>query len=369
MARPSEKKESRQVFLDVLRVAATMAVVMMHVISGVLNGGYDFTGYERRVRAFRALVDATSWSVPLFLMISGYLFLNPKKEITWKDAICKYCRRILLALLLFGVPFAFLESFLGTGHFEFWMIPQAFWNTAIGQSWAHLWYLYLILILYAVTPALKAVLELIPAKLTYLILLVLLVGTSVLPFLQALSGKAQIVALPSQGIYLFYYLCGYVYAIRRRRPDVGEASICLIGLVAVIGLGIMLRFEPGYNVDMAYGYPLTFAATLMLFDLGWALEHGKRERGKSGRKKTKKDSEAKKEGWIIRAALWLSPLCFGIYLIHPVFLNFFYKYKNLSIMNFRFFIGVPLFFLIAFVGSIIGSYVMRLIPPLRKYVL
>ena len=88
MAPVSDLKGSRQVFLDVLRVVATMAVVMMHTISGVLNGNDDFTGYERRVKAFRALVDATSVSVPLFLMISGYLFLDPKRDLSWKDAIC-----------------------------------------------------------------------------------------------------------------------------------------------------------------------------------------------------------------------------------------------------------------------------------------
>ena len=384
MANPKEKQGDREVFLDALRVMATMAVVMMHTISGVLNGGYDFTGYERRVKAFHALVDATSWSVPLFLMISGYLFLKPQKTITWKDAIFKYCRRIFLALLIFGVPFAFLEIFRYVGHFEWWMVPWTLGQVATGQGWAHMWYLYLILILYAVTPLIKMLLERIPAKATYAILIALVVGGSLLPFLQALLGAAKLIALPNQAIYVFYYLLGYVYSIRKKEPGRGEEIICLISFGVVIGLEMLLRFVPGYEIDMAYGYPLTLAAALLLFNAGWGLE--RRRVGRTLAKESKlggaeseteaestfgaeSASRAKKEGWITRAILWLSPLCFGIYLIHPVFLNFFYKYMKLSIMNFRFYVGVPLFFLIAYVGALIGTWILRKIPVFRKYVL
>ena len=354
MANPKEKQGDREVFLDALRVMATMAVVMMHTISGVLNGGYDFTGYERRVKAFHALVDATSWSVPLFLMISGYLFLKPQKTITWKDAIFKYCRRIFLALLIFGVPFAFLEIFRYVGHFEWWMVPWTLGQVATGQGWAHMWYLYLILILYAVTPLIKILLERIPVKATYAILIALAVGGSLLPFLQALLGAAKLIALPNQAIYVFYYLLGYVYSIRKKEPGRGEEIICLISFGVVIGLEMLLRFVPGYEIDMAYGYPLTLAAAILLFNAGWGLE---------------RRAKCNKEGWITHAILWLSPLCFGIYLIHPVFLNFFYKYMKLSIMNFRFYVGVPLFFLIAYVGALIGTWILRKIPVFRKYVL
>lgn len=385
MAPVSDLKGSRQVFLDVLRVFATMAVVMMHTISGVLNGNYDFTGYERRVKAFRALVDATSVSVPLFLMISGYLFLNPDKKISWKDAILKYCRRILLALLFFGVPFAFLEIFRYVGKFEWWMIPHSFWYTATGRSWAHLWYLYLILILYAGTPLLKWFLEKAPA-LICVVMAALALGVSLLPFCEVLMGASRIIGIPTQGIYLFYYLCGYLFAVRKKAPGRAEGVLCLVGSVVILALEMGSRFIEGYDVDMAYGYPLTLIATVLLFDAAWTFEwlkrreeasHAKGEgKGESGNEaksadegKGWNDVKTAKRGLALKLTLWLSPLCFGIYLIHPVFLNFFYKYKNVSIMNYRFYVGVPLFFGIAFVGSVIGTWVLRLIPPLRRYVL
>ena len=78
---------------------------------------------------------------------------------------------------------------------------------------------------------------------------------------------------------------------------------------------------------------------------------------------------AKQPKWYLCAVTFLSPLCFGIYLMHPVFLNLFYKFLKISIMDFRFYVGVPLFFLIAFLGATLATWILRKISVLRKYVL
>ncbi|MBR6478195.1 MAG: acyltransferase family protein [Lachnospiraceae bacterium] len=305
------------------------------------------------MRAFRALVDATAWSVPVFLMISGYLFLQTEKQITWKDAILKYCRRIALALVIFGIPFALLELVGTARSFSVYMIPKAVASVCMGRGWAHMWYLYLILILYAVTPLLKWFLGRVPMAVTYALLGFLALGAGVAPFFEVLFGSPYLIALPSAAIYLFYYLCGYAFAERKREPGRAEGWVSL-GLFAVMIAGQMASRMLGLAMEQAYGYLPTVISALLLFNAGWAFEG---------------TGAQKKHGKTLAICLWLSPLCFGIYLIHPVFLNLFYKFLHLSIMNFRFYVGVPLFFLIAFGGAVIGTWVMRLIPPLRKYVL
>ena len=98
----------RKQFLDVLRVLATCAVVLMHV----LTGATDVTDASI-VPEYRSLLlsvmDLVTWCVPIFLLISGYLFLNPERTLTYPVMIKKYCRRIALAILLFGVPYAASE--------------------------------------------------------------------------------------------------------------------------------------------------------------------------------------------------------------------------------------------------------------------
>ena len=70
----------RKQFLDVLRVLATCAVVLMHV----LTGATDVTDASI-VPEYRSLLlsvmDLVTWCVPIFLLISGYLFLNPERTL------------------------------------------------------------------------------------------------------------------------------------------------------------------------------------------------------------------------------------------------------------------------------------------------
>ncbi len=65
----------------------------------------------------------------------------------------------------------------------------------------------------------------------------------------------------------------------------------------------------------------------------------------------------------------LAPYCFGIYLMHPVFINFVYKFLNINeevvvpILNF---IG---FFLLFTLLSLVGTYILMKIPFMKKHVL
>ncbi|MBE5864064.1 MAG: acyltransferase [Lachnospiraceae bacterium] len=355
MGKPVKTGESWQVFLDVLRVAATLAVVLMHTVTGVRDGYFDLSDQKLVLSIFNALIDVTSWCVPIFLMISGYLFLNPERKITWEAAIFRFCRRIVLALAIFGIPYALLEIVGYLGYFEWFMLPMAVKHVLRGHSWSHMWYLYLILILYAVTPLMKWLLEKLPRAWVLGVMAALALGVGVIPFIEALLGVKDGFALPLDGIYPFYYLCGYVFVTRKKEPRrwEGMLSAVLFGVVLLIQIGC--RFIEGYHVDMAYSYPLTILAAIFLFDFGWARE-------KSGKRKA--------EGSRLRKMIsQLCPLCFGIYLIHPVFLNFFYKFLKITILDFRFYVGILGFFFVTLVGSVTGTWLLRKIPFFKKYVL
>ena len=355
MEKPGKTGGGWQVFLDVLRVAATLAVVLMHTVTGVRDGYFDLGDQGLVLNIFNALIDVTSWCVPIFLMISGYLFLNPERKITWEAAIFRFCRRIVLALLIFGIPYALLEIVGYLGYFEWFMVPMAVKHVLRGHSWSHMWYLYLILILYAVTPLVKWLLEKLPRVAVLSVMAMLALGVGVIPFIETLLGVKDGFALPLDGIYPFYYLCGYVFVTRKKEPRrwEGMISAILFGVVLLIQIGC--RFIEGYHVDMAYGYPLTILAAIFLFDFGWTRE-------KSGKLKAERSR-------LLKMISWLCPLCFGIYLIHPVFLNFFYKFLKITIMDFRLFVGIVAFFLVTLAGSVAGTWLLRKIPFLRKYVL
>lgn len=256
----------RKQFLDVLRVLATCAVVLMHV----LTGATDVTDASI-VPEYRSLLlsvmDLVTWCVPIFLLISGYLFLNPERTLTYPVMIKKYCRRIALAILLFGVPYAASELVVTERTFRIRMIPEALKMTLMGHTWSHMWYLYLIFFLYLVTPLLKKVLRVLPVWGVAAVMAVIFLGSSVAPFLNKVLDVNSIPVLPDGGVYFLYYLCGYFFAVREVCVDKGRNVWLTAATVLALGM-ILSRTLVGFSIQMAYNYPFTVLLSVLLFAAG-----------------------------------------------------------------------------------------------------
>lgn len=359
----SEKK--REIVLDILRVAATCAVVLLHTVTGIMDTT-DMSSYPLEKRVFLVVLDLVCWCVPVFVLISGYLFLNPLREISLRQMLTKYCRRILLALFLFGVPYACLEMMALEKTLRPGMLFKGIFMVLRGESWSHLWYLYMILLLYFLTPAIRCLLKKLPLWAVYAVLLALLLGSSILPFAKKLLGLEWMWVLPDGGIYFFYYICGYLFAAWEKtssaeviaqkaygRQRTRRKQCLLVVVIGVLACGMALsRIFGNYTVQMAYNYPFTVVLALLLFGLGlnWQ-KNGKKEKRNTG-------------FWEKAGAL-----CFAVYLIHPVFLNIYYKFLHISPLDFRIWISLPLFFLAALLPAFLAAWILRKVPVLKKYVL
>ena len=394
----------RKQFLDVLRVLATCAVVLMHV----LTGATDVTDASI-VPEYRSLLlsvmDLVTWCVPIFLLISGYLFLNPERTLTYPVMIKKYCRRIALAILLFGVPYAASELVVAERTFRIMMIPEALKMTLTGHTWSHMWYLYLILFLYLITPLLKKVLRVLPVWGVAAVMTVIFLGSSVAPFLNKVLDVNSIPVLPDGGVYFLYYLCGYLFAVREVRVDKGRNAggqmvesesgrragdntewdgetqnvesqawnVRLTAAVAVLTLGMILsRTLAGFSIQMAYNYPFTVLLAVLLFAAGW-------KGGRDGADSTAREKDrTHRIPWQEAGAL-----SFTVYLVHPVYVNLLYKFVKITPFTLLEQCGVQsvaaghallIFLLLAFWLLVLAlatatAWVLRKIPVLRKYVL
>lgn len=373
----------RKQFLDVLRVLATCAVVLMHV----LTGATDVTDASI-VPEYRSLLlsvmDLVTWCVPIFLLISGYLFLNPERTLTYPVMIKKYCRRIALAILLFGVPYAASELVVTERTFRIRMIPEALKMTLTGHTWSHMWYLYLILFLYLITPLLKKVLRVLPVWGVVAMMAVIFLGSSVAPFLNKVLDVNSIPVLPDGGVYFLYYLCGYLFAVREVGVDKAESSgtsgkgmeagldtepvrgkrIGNVWLMAaaVLMMGMILsRTLAGFSIQMAYNYPFTVLLAVLLFAAGW-------------------NGSIKKHRIPWQEA---GALSFAVYLVHPVYVNLLYKFVKITPFTVLEQCGVQsvaagqavlilllaAFCLVVLALATATAWVLRKIPVLRKYVL
>ena len=409
----------RKQFLDVLRVLATCAVVLMHV----LTGATDVTDASI-VPEYRSLLlsvmDLVTWCVPIFLLISGYLFLNPERPLTYPVMIKKYCRRIALAILLFGVPYAASELVVAEKSFRIMMIPEALKMTLTGHTWSHMWYLYLILFLYLITPLLKKVLQILPVWSVVAVMAVIFLGSSVAPFLNKVLDINSIPVLPDGGVYFLYYLCGYFFAVREVCVDKGrnvggqmvepgsgrragdntewdgetqnvESQAWNVWLIAtaVLIMGMILsRTLAGFSIQMAYNYPFTVLLAVLLFAAGqnggWraAAPAASPVAGTPGVDISTAGEEQER---LKHRIPWqeAGALSFAVYLVHPVYVNLLYKFVKITPFTLLEQCGVQsvaaghallIFLLLAFWLLVLAlatatAWVLRKIPVLRKYVL
>lgn len=394
----------RKQFLDVLRVLATCAVVLMHVLTGATDVTDASIMPEYR-SLLLSVMDLVTWCVPIFLLISGYLFLNPERTLTYPVMIKKYCRRIALAILLFGIPYAASELVVAERTFRVMMIPEALKMTLTGHTWSHMWYLYLILFLYLITPLLKKVLRVLPVWGVAAVMAVIFLGSSVAPFLNKVLDVNSIPVLPDGGVYFLYYLCGYLFAVREVCVDKGRDAggqmvesgsgrsagentewcgetqnvesrawnVWLTAAVAVLALGMILsRTLAGFSIQMAYNYPFTVLLAVLLFAAGW-------NGGGDGAALAAREKDR------IHRISWqeAGALSFAVYLVHPVYVNLLYKFVKITPFTVLEQCGVQsvaagqavlilllaAFCLVVLALATATAWVLRKIPVLRKFVL
>ena len=158
---------------------------------------------------------------------------------------------------------------------------------------------------------------------------VLFAGSSILPFVKKLFSLDELFTLPDGGIYLFYYLCGYLFAKypgkENKREGAGKGAsrktreLVFWGAVfacVLLAAGMAAsRIVWDDTVQMAYNYPFTVLLSLLLM---WIF------REREGKEKENTGLAGKSAG----------ALCFGVYLIHPVFVNLYYKFLGLTPLNF-----------------------------------
>ena len=102
-------KQERIQYLDLLRFSAIIAVIFLHVAA---KGYYSLTVNTQNWYIAAVCDCLVRWAVPMFVMISGALFLRPEKEITIKDIFLKYIRRLLIAYLFWFFAYVCFDTVL-----------------------------------------------------------------------------------------------------------------------------------------------------------------------------------------------------------------------------------------------------------------
>ena len=216
--RKMETHKNRIIYADILRIFATFAVIVIHVSTSKL---YDTPVKQFYWQMYNFYDSLVRWSVPLFVMLSGMFFLNSEKEITTSKIFKKYIFRILLAIIFWGI---FYQAYEIVGNFLFKdesitlkRIAIAFAKIPFGPPWYHLWYLYILIGLYLLTPVYRVFVKNAEEKqLRYLLILFFIFGLT-LPFLKKVLLYFDSRLIINFGIselinYSGYYFAGYYFS-------------------------------------------------------------------------------------------------------------------------------------------------------------
>lgn len=136
------EKTERVVYLDVLRVLSALAVITIHVVA---NEYYVLFGQPTWWWAV-FLDGLAHWAVPVFVMISGALFLDPRRKINNKTLFGKKVPHLLFLYFFWWVVYFFLLVAIGN---------KPFTRAEFLKPSVHLWFLPMLTGLYLIVPFLR----------------------------------------------------------------------------------------------------------------------------------------------------------------------------------------------------------------------
>ncbi len=231
----------RSVPVDAAKTAAICGTLLIHASAA---GGFAWPLGSANWFFALAWNSVLRCAVPVFFLTSGALLLPPEKEVTARTIWCRYIPRILVALFFWAAAYAGLELVLAwrrTGVLEAAALGKALADLLLFRHKSHLYYLHIILLVYAVLPLTRLFAAKASPRLLAYALGLWFVLSSVLPAVKGFWPVSQFTGIPLQyPINLTWGAVGYGlagFALRR------EAHRCRPRTFAVLYLaGTALTF-------------------------------------------------------------------------------------------------------------------------------
>jgi len=227
-------------YLDFLRIIAAYGVVVFHFAARGLEyypiSSIDWLTADIFVSAFR-------FNVPVFFMISGSIFLNPSKTVTYKILWQKHIKKLIIFFLLWSSFYTILNiivkhTFSSVKDMIYYFIKA----TLSGENTYQFWFLFVIIGLYLITPFLRKIV--VDEQLLKIFLIISFITAIVLPTIKVIPYIGAPIfdyfekfELTFTVGYIFYYVLGYyihTHVISKNNNKKLMALMILMVLVTAI---------------------------------------------------------------------------------------------------------------------------------------
>lgn len=330
--------------IDLIRLISIIAIIAIHVSAAIYN---LYPRMDGTVWTLSLIIQSIfRWGTPLFVMISGYLLLSSDSSSNPLNFYSRRLSRLLIPFIFWNIFYYFLNAQIQsspTSLKDFW---ERIWRA---DTYYHLYFLFLIIGLYIITPILK---KLIITKINLHILVPLLMIFSFLYTVGAvwLDWFQLNLFINWFVLYIGYYLGGYWittlkfnlrwwYGLFLLLPLIGViVDIYFINIFGLSDKGTLLT----HRLSPLIALP-AYVIFIKLVNLGNKFFENNR-------------------------LVWIRPLAdlsMGVYLIHPALLEIFTRISPFSTFLFQHpFAWMVLVFIILVPLSFASVYIIKKIPLL-----
>jgi surface polysaccharide O-acyltransferase-like enzyme len=220
-----------------LRVLATIMVILIHTSGG---GLFHFTDVPSEWWWASNIINGFGrFTVPVFVMISGALLLG--RDIELYSFLQKRFLRVWIPFTVWAVIYVIYHNYFEDGTISF---KQGFieYLSGGGGRYGHLWFVYMILGLYLITPFVNHWLSKANEREVNFFLILCFIGCCIFPLIKKILAIEIKLDLQNFGGYIGYFVAGYV--LKNRTLSINK-------------WWYLLAFFVGYFITISGNYYLT----------------------------------------------------------------------------------------------------------------
>lgn len=222
---------------DLIRTVAIGLVLLLHASNETVEASSLPTAYWWTGVVYKSLALSC---VPLFVMLSGALLLQPAKL---NEPIRVFLKKRVNRI---GLAFAFWSAVYLAWGFYTTQVPVTLDNVTQGivrgiftGPYYHFWFIYLIIGLYLITPILRVVIAYAKQPILRYLILLWFIGVAVLPIIELAVGLTLNTAVFLIGGFVGYFVLGIYLQKINVRSSILYILLILAFVSTVFGIWLM----------------------------------------------------------------------------------------------------------------------------------
>lgn len=292
--------KKREANLELLRIIAMLMVIALHYFGkGEALISFGQEGYNYNTTISWIFESLSYCATNLYVLISGYFLVNSSFKI--EKLIKLWIQILFYSLIIFAVCYLFhigdpaeYADIYGKAHFVFPVLTK------------HYWFASIYIVFYLLSPFMaKLVNALTKKQLSTLIIIMCIFYTTLLTTTVILAYDWHDKGMGIIWFFILFLIAGYIRLYGKDKPN-SFVNISIYIVASLLSFVLMILFTFVYkatgkgsgNIELFFNYnsPTILVASVALFNAFRGLEL--------------------KESILTKIILFISPLTFGIYLIH-----------------------------------------------------